>query len=57
LKVEVRCPECGRFLGEVEGYARVVCPNDGWSVTVESKDQRLGRLPTRASHPDTIIRG
>ncbi len=45
MKVKVRCPECHRFLGEVEGYARVVCPRCGWSVTVESKEKRRKPKP------------
>ncbi len=38
--VDIKCPKCGRFLAEVEGYGRAVCAECGIEVTVKDKDAR-----------------
>lgn len=44
--VDIRCPECGRWLSETNGYGRAVCPNCGWEVTLRSKEERQLAGPT-----------
>lgn len=34
--VELRCPQCKRFLSEVSGYGRSVCSDCGWEIEVRS---------------------
>lgn len=41
--VELRCPACNRFLAEVIGYGRTVCPNCGGEVSYTSKEVRAER--------------
>lgn len=44
--VEVKCPQCGRFLYEADRYGRAVCPNDGWEVIVRSRElRRVDKYP------------
>ena len=38
--VVLRCPKCNRFLAEVTGTVRVVCPECGSEVSYKSKDAR-----------------
>jgi uncharacterized C2H2 Zn-finger protein len=38
--VELRCPQCRRWLAETDGYGRAICPTDGWEITVRSKEAR-----------------
>jgi len=38
--VEMRCPGCGRFLGEVSEYGRNVCADCGWEVQLRSPAAR-----------------
>ena len=41
--VELRCPVCGRFLADVDGFIRVVCGNCGWEIQVASPEARQRR--------------
>lgn len=43
-RVDLKCPECGRFLAEVTGYGRAPCPNCGCEITYASKLARRGDL-------------
>ena len=38
--ITLRCPQCQHFLGEIAGFARLVCPDCGTEVTVRSKQAR-----------------
>ncbi len=38
--VEVKCPQCGRFLAETDFRTRSVCPSCGWEVSVRSREAR-----------------
>lgn len=38
--VDLRCPNCARWLAEVKDFGRAVCPNCGWEVSVRSKCER-----------------
>jgi uncharacterized Zn finger protein (UPF0148 family) len=38
--VELRCPECKRWLSDAQRYGRVVCPNCGCELSYKSKDAR-----------------
>lgn len=37
----LRCPTCGRFLGEVEGIARLVCRDCGHELVFIPKGRRI----------------
>ena len=39
--VDIRCPECRRWLAETSAYGRAVCPHCGWEISVRSKAERL----------------
>ena len=59
MTTELRCPSCNRFLGEVTGYARLVCPTCGSETTYRSRDQRRkeGLAPPRIERAVTIATG
>lgn len=38
--IELRCPNCRRFLGEIREFGRAVCANCGGEVTYRSKTER-----------------
>jgi hypothetical protein len=38
--VEIRCPECGRWLMDAIGFARVICRDCGCEITYRSREQR-----------------
>ena len=40
MTIDLRCPQCGRFLGEVEEFARVPCPGCGAEITYRSRTHR-----------------
>ena len=39
-ETQLRCPACGRWLGEVSDYARLVCAGCGAEVTFKSRGER-----------------
>lgn len=51
--VDIKCPDCGRWLSETRDYGRSVCPNCGWEVTVRSKKERAVVLTTPHNGTDT----
>jgi phage FluMu protein Com len=46
--VEIRCPECDRFLADVRDLGRVVCPDCKCEIVYRSHSERLNvdRRPT-----------
>ena len=40
MTVDIRCPQCGRFLAEVDTFGRAVCRDCGWEITVKDKVTR-----------------
>lgn len=43
VTIELRCPKCSRFMGEVDSYGRLLCDNCGSEVTYKSKEFRRAR--------------
>lgn len=50
-RVELRCPNCGKFLAEVTDFARVPCPECGSEVTFRSKAARAAERERAVSGP------
>lgn len=50
LSTTLRCPACGRWLGEVEGYARLVCSHCGGETTYKSRQERRAALDGGAAN-------
>jgi hypothetical protein len=38
--VQIKCPQCQRFLAEVAIMGRAVCQRCGWEIAVWSKEAR-----------------
>ena len=38
--VKIRCPKCGRYLGEGKSFIRVVCRDCSGEITYRSKEDR-----------------
>lgn len=43
--VKLRCPRCGRYLGEGTGYLRIICRDCGSEATYRSRDDRYLARP------------
>ena len=46
--VDIKCPNCNRWLARILEYGLVVCPNCGWEIEVRSKKSRQERDRLRA---------
>lgn len=44
---EVRCPECGRLLGKLNGQAQIKCPKCKATVEVDTEARKLYVKPER----------
>lgn len=44
--IRLKCPQCGRFLGDVREYGRLVCSACGSEVTYRSREERRRGLTT-----------
>lgn len=53
--ITLRCPNCNRFLAEVDGYGRAVCSRCGAELTYRSKEERFN-LDRRLTEPSLPIR-
>jgi len=50
-RVNVHCPDCGRWLAETTGHVRVVCPKCGCQVEITL---RIARHLTNPKLPATV---
>lgn len=55
-RVDLKCPECGRFLAEVTGYGRAPCPHCGCEVTYASKQARRDNLTSAKAAPNLLTK-
>lgn len=55
-ETQLRCPACGRWLGAVEGYARLVCAGCGAEVTFKSRLERKRLEPVHAPPTERVFR-
>ena len=43
--IDLRCPNCNRFLAQVLDFGRTVCPNCGGETTFKSREHRKKETP------------